>query len=78
MIGKAAELYAVINNDTDIDLTDLIAGGKYMDANTKFQYYYNTGGIADVEISISSGGAAIVRARTSSTGDYTTIYPKTK
>ena len=77
MIGKAAELYAAINSieSGNIALSKLTEDGKYMDENTKFQYYENEGGIADVEISIDNG-AATVKARTSSSASYTKIYPK--
>ncbi len=64
-IAKAAELYVISENKslpTSVDLSDLAASGKYLDSDTKFQYYGNTSGgaLADVTISVDAEGRAKV------------------
>ena len=77
MIGKAAELYAATNpTDSNVTLSDLTTGGKYIDTNTKFQYYYNDASGADVDIDINSGVAKVGVKKASSDTTYSTLYPK--
>jgi type IV pilus assembly protein PilA len=75
MIAKAAELYAVTNDDTSISLSDLTTDGKYMDETTAFQYYINSSSAADVQITIDDY-TATVKACSATAGTYdVTLYP---
>ncbi len=67
MIAKAAELYVIRENKTTVSLSDLTT--KYIDSNTKFQYYDNTSGgaLADVTITVDDQGSAKVVAKKGTT-----------
>jgi len=80
MIGKAAELYKVTTpTDTSITLSDLTTSGKYMDSNTKFQYYKNTSGtpaVADVEITVTDTATTVKGKSPTSTTFDVSLYTK--